>query len=296
MGWGQIDDDESVRAIHRALDLGVTLFDTANNYGAGHSERILGSALQGRRHEVVVATKFGSIFDEDTKTHFDNRSFPPTAEAVREACEASLRRLGTDYIDVYQFHAGGYDPDGAAVIRDILEDQVASGKIRWYGWSTDDPARARIFAQGKHCTAIQHALNLFADAPEMLAVCDEFDLASINKSPLRSGFLTGKYAVDSTFPEDDERHGADLHAPGPTERLSKVQVLGQMFAEGDTRRSPAQTALGWILARSPRTVPIPGFKTVVQVEDNTGVLRLPPLSVDELRKISELIESPQPAT
>jgi aryl-alcohol dehydrogenase-like predicted oxidoreductase len=294
MGWGRIDDGESVRAIHRALDLGITFFDTANNYGAGHSERILGRALQGHRDQVILATKFGSIFDEATKTHFDNRSFSPTPEAVREACDASLRRLDTDYIDLYQFHAGGYDLEGAAVIRDVLEDLVESGKVRWYGWSTDDPARARIFARGKHCTAIQHALNLFADAPEMLAVCDELDLASINKSPLRSGFLTAKYTVDSTFPEDDERHGSDLRAPGPTERLSKIQMLREIFAEADPRRSPAQIALSWNLRRNERTIPIPGFKTVAQVEDNAGVLRLPPLSPAELRNINEVTGSAQP--
>ena len=114
MGWGEVDDDESIRAIHHALDRGVNFFDTANNYGAGHSERILGRALAGRRDGVVIATKFASVFDEDEGVHYDDRDLPMTYDAIREACEGSLRRLQTDYVDVYLLHHGEYDLDGAA--------------------------------------------------------------------------------------------------------------------------------------------------------------------------------------
>jgi len=107
MGWGHVDDAESIRAIHRALDLGVTLFDTANNYGTGHSERVLGRALAGRNEDVVVATKFGSVFDEASQTHYDDRELAMTREAIGEACEASLRRLGRETIDLYLLHHGG---------------------------------------------------------------------------------------------------------------------------------------------------------------------------------------------
>jgi aryl-alcohol dehydrogenase-like predicted oxidoreductase len=212
---------------------------------------------------------------------------PATPEAVRGACEDSLRRLRTDYIDLYQFHAGRYDPDRAAMVRDILEDLVVEGKIRWYGWSTDDPERARVFARGTHCTAIQHALNVFADVPEMLAVCEEFDLADVIKSPLRSGFLTGKYSSDTTFPPDDERHGVDLRDPRNVERLAQTESLRAVLTEGG--RSMAQGALGWIWARSPRTIPIPGFKTVSQVEDNAGAARFGPLTPDQMHRIDVLL-------
>jgi aryl-alcohol dehydrogenase-like predicted oxidoreductase len=131
MGWGEVDDEESVRAIHHALDRGVNFFDTANNYGAGHSERILGRALAGRRNEVVIATKFASVFDEDEGVHYDDRDLPLTYDAIHEACEGSLRRLQTDYIDVYLLHHGGYDVDGAAEVRDILERLVQESLIRW---------------------------------------------------------------------------------------------------------------------------------------------------------------------
>src|SRR4029079_2185743 len=143
VGWGEIDDEESGRAIHHALDRGVNFFDTANNYGAGHSERILGRALAGRRDEVVLATKFASVFDEDEGVHYADRALPMTYDAIREACEGSLRRLQTDHIDVYLLHHGEYDIDGAAAVRDILERLVDEGLIRWYGWRNADPLRER---------------------------------------------------------------------------------------------------------------------------------------------------------
>ncbi len=134
-GWGQVDDDESIRAIHRALDLGVTFFDTADVYGCGHSERLLRRALAGRRDQVVIATKFGRVFDEQTRHILADDASPAY---IRQACEASLRRLNTDYIDLYQLHLGDYDLAQAGIVRDTLEELVAAGKIRYYGWSTDD--------------------------------------------------------------------------------------------------------------------------------------------------------------
>ena len=150
VGWGEVDDDESIRAIHRALDLGVTFFDTADVYGAGHSERVLARALKGVRESVVIATKFGNVFDEATKQITGSDASPAY---IKRACEASLRRLETDYIDLYQFHLNGYEAGKGAKVRDTLEALVAEGKIRAYGWSTDFPDRARVFAEGDHCAA-----------------------------------------------------------------------------------------------------------------------------------------------
>src|SRR5215208_1261979 len=240
MGWGD-DDDESIRAIQHAVDRGVTFFDTANNYGAGHSERILGRALAGRRNEVVIATKFASVFNEEEGIHYDDRDLPMTPEAIREACEGSLRRLQTDYIDLYLLHHGEYDIDAAPGVVDILEGLVDEGLIRWYGWSTDDPARARVFAAGEHCTAVEHRLNLIYDAPAMLEVCEELDLASICKSPLQSGTLTGKFTAETTFPEDDGRHGIDFGSGLGASRLEQIAELRPVLArEG---RSLTQAAL-----------------------------------------------------
>ncbi|MFF6977153.1 aldo/keto reductase [Streptomyces sp. NPDC008343] len=147
LGWGRVDDEESVRAVRRALDLGVTFFDTADTYGAGHSERVLGRALGKRRADVVVATKWGNVFDEETRTLTGADDTVPYA---RRALTASLKRLDTDYVDLYQLHLSDADPERAAELRDVCEEFVREGLIRAYAWSTDDPARAAVFAQGEH--------------------------------------------------------------------------------------------------------------------------------------------------
>jgi aryl-alcohol dehydrogenase-like predicted oxidoreductase len=283
-GWGAVDDRESVRAIHRALELGVTFFDTADAYGAGHSEVVVGRALAGRRDRVTIATKFGNVFDERTKERGGSDASP---DYIRRACEASLRRLGTDYIDLYQFHIGNYDPDEAVAVRDVLEGLVAAGKIRAYGWSTDDPARARVFAAGAGCTAIQQRFNLFEGNATTLAVCDEFDLASVNRGPLGQGLLTGKFTPDSTLPAEDVRAGWNLREGERAERLRRLGELREVLtADG---RTLAQAALGWLWARSERTVPIPGFKTVAQVEENAGALALGPLPAAQMARLDDLL-------
>lgn len=287
MGWGDVDDGESIRAIHRALELGANFFDTANNYGAGHSERVLGRALRGRRDDAVLATKFGSVFDEAERTFYRDRKLDMTLESVRAELEASLRRLGTDYVDLYLLHVGDYAVEDAPALRDVLEQLVAEGMIRWYGWSTDDPERARVFAAGPHCTAVEHQLNLVHDAPELLELCEAFDLASVVKSPLRSGFLSGKFTAATTFPENDGRHGIDLASGPGAERLAQVDALRPVLTRDG--RSHVQGALGWILTRSERTIPIPGFKSVAQVEENVGAASLPPLTAGQMREVEGMI-------
>jgi aryl-alcohol dehydrogenase-like predicted oxidoreductase len=284
-GWGGgADDEESIRGIHAALDLGINFFDTADAYGPGRSEQVLGRALAGRRQHVVIATKFG------------HGEAGPNAEPsyIRSACDASLRRLNTDYIDLYQFHLNDYGPEGAEAVRDTLEELVESGKIRTYGWSTDHPDRARIFAEGPNCTAIQVALNVVEDAPEILAVCDEFDLAAINRHPLAMGLLTGKYAPGKILPEDDVR-GPNAPQwmkyfaagqPNP-EWLDRVAAVSEILRSDG--RTLAQGALAWLWARSERTVPIPGFRNTAQVTENCGALTLGPLLPEQMRQINEIL-------
>ena len=274
--------DATIRAVHRAVDLGISFFDTADVYGGGHSERILGQALVGRRHRVVIATKFGEPFDEATSQPTDEA---PTPAFIRRACQASLRRLDTDYIDLYIFHLRDYDLARADEVRDTLEELVAEGKIRWYGWSTDDPERARFFAGGSHCTAVEHRLNLMMDAPDMLALCDEHDLASINLIPLAMGMLSGRWTANTQLPEDDWR-SAFFEVAAFLQDLEKVQAMRQVLTRDG--RSFVQGALGWIWARSPRTVPVPGFRTIEQVEEDAGALRLGPLSEAQMREIQRL--------
>lgn len=284
-GWGQIDDAESIRAIHTALDLGVNFFDTAANYGAGHSEKVLGRALQGRRHDVVIATKFGHIVDEEAKTVYGDES--QILGNVRRDVENSLRRLQTDHVDIYQLHEGGYDPAKALALREVLEELVAEGKIRWYGWSTDLVDRAELFASGAHCTSIQFALNALNDNPEMRQLCAAHDLAGINKDPLNKGVLTGKFTTASTFPADDIRSRADFQDDEMGRRLATVEALRDVLASGG--RTMAQGALAYIWALDERMVPIPGFKTVQQVEDNAGALAFGPLTPEQLREVQRIV-------
>jgi len=284
VGWGEIDDAESIRAIHRALELGVTFFDTADVYGCGHSERVLGRALAGVRDQVVIATKFGNVFDEQTRQISGSDAGP---DHIRRACDASLRRLNTDHIDLYQFHIGDYDPEQAGAVRDVLEELTAAGKIRSYGWSTDDPDRAQIFADGPNCTAIQQRLNLFEGNQETLALCEERNLASVNRGPLAMGLLTGKFTADSTLPAADVRHDWNLKEGKMAERLADLETLrASLTADG---RSLPQAALGWIWARSPQTIPIPGFKTVKQVEENVAAARFGPLADDQMQQVAAAI-------
>ncbi len=285
VGYGQVDDAESIRAIHRALDMGVTFLDTSDAYGCGHSERIIGQALKGKRDQVVIATKFGYVPDEEKRVIYGENASPPY---IRKACEASLRRLQTDHIDLYQFHIHDYGIDRTPSVRDTLEELVQEGKIRFYGWSTIDPERVRIFAEGEHFVAVQHGLNLLWESPGMLEVCEELELASINRGPLGMGFLTGKFASDTTFAENDMRHAWNFGEGRFAEFLKMVEALREVLTSDG--RSLAQGALGWIWARSEITIPIPGFKTVKQIEENVGALHFGPLSDEQMGQIQEIRE------
>ncbi|MEV1333076.1 aldo/keto reductase [Micromonospora costi] len=294
-GWGEVDDDESVRTIHAALDAGVTLFDTASNYGAGHSERVLGRALAGRRDRAVIATKFGNRAEEATRQWTGTDASP--AYAVR-SLEESLRRLGTDYVDLYQLHINDLPAPAALDLVGTLEDLVTQGKIRAYGWSTDHPDSAEAFAQaGPHCTAIQHDQSVLLDNAAMLTVCDTYDLASLNRGPLAMGLLTGSQRAVG---RDDVRGMAPEWLvwftdgrPSPRWAERVEQIRGALTADG---RTLAQGALGWLLARSPRTVPIPGARTVAQAEENFATLALGPIGADAVAEVERLLADVRPST
>jgi aryl-alcohol dehydrogenase-like predicted oxidoreductase len=284
-GWGDIDDQESIRAIHAGLESGVNFFDTAANYGAGHSEVVLGQALKGRRNQAVIATKFGHIINEQARTVYGDPD--QILKNVRQDVENSLRRLQTEVIDIYQLHDGGYDPTLALELRGILEDLVAQGKIRWYGWSTDLVDRAWVFADGEHCTSIQFRLNAIFDNLEMRQLCAQFNLAGINKDPLNKGILTGKFSRESNFAENDFRRGTDFSQGEFSRRLELVEALREVFtAEG---RSMAQGALAYIWGLDERMLPIPGFKSVQQVKDNAGALEFGPLTAAQVGQVQAIV-------
>jgi aryl-alcohol dehydrogenase-like predicted oxidoreductase len=288
-GMGQVDDAESVRAIHYALERGINFFDTAANYGCGHSERILANAIAGRRDKVILATKFGYVVDEEKHTVTETEDI---VSRIHQECETSLRNLQTDYIDLYQFHVGNYPTEKAAEVSDVLETLVNEGKIRWYGWSTDNVEGARVFAQGQHCTAIQHRLNMLGGAPQMLAVCEEYDQASINRSPFVSGILTGKFNPETIFPKDDVRSTWSLRTEQATQLLQRIEALRKFLADTGETRTLAQLALAWIWTHNDRTTPIPGFKTVAQVRENIQAIEYGLLSKEQMKKIDEIFERP----
>lgn len=291
LGWGEVDDDESVRAIRRALELGVTFFDTANVYGAGRSERVLARALDGRRDEAVIATKFGGTFDERTKFVGADDGSP---EAMNTAVRESLRRLGTDRIDLYQLHINDLPIPRALDLIPALEDLVTQGLIRAYGWSTDFPERADAFAgAGVHCATIQADLSVLRGSFGIVPVADEHDLGVIIRGPLAMGLLGGRYTKDSQLPEDDIR-GLSLEwmtyftdGRPAAEFLNRIDAIRDVLTSGG--RTLAQGALAWLWAYSGRTVPIPGCRTVAQVEENAGALAHGPLSAAELADIEKLM-------
>lgn len=277
LGYSGVDDDEARLALERAVERGVTLFDTADAYGAGHSERLLAPVLA-HHPEVLVATKFGNTIDEDRR-QLTGRDTTP--DYMRKALEGSLRRLSRDQIELYQLHVSDVDDSQALDLVAALEEVVAEGLVRWYGISTDDPTRVDLFATGPHCTAVQLQLNVFDDNPAALAACDRHDLAALCRSPLAMGLLGGRYNADTALPPDDIRGLAPDWLRWFTDGRPNADFLAQIDVVRDILtgdgRTLAQGALGWIWARHPRAIPLPGFRNVAQVEENASALERGPL-------------------
>ena len=294
LGWGAVDDEESVRALRRAAELGVTFYDTADAYGAGHAERVLARALGGRREELVWATKWGNTIDEGTR---QLTGTDPTPAYARRALEASLRRLGTDRVDLWQLHLGDLAPALAEDLVALCEELVDEGSVRAYGWSTDDVERAAVFARGPRCTAVQHQMDVLDDAPAVVALCEAEGLASVVRSPLAMGLLSEKVTAATVVGADDVRHHQPAWLrwfaggrPSP-EFLARRDAVREVLTSGG--RTLAQGALAWVWARSPATVPVPGCRTVAQVEENAGAMAFGPLSAEEFAAVEAVLRPPE---
>lgn len=289
LGWGEVDDDESIAAIRRGIELGVTFFDTADTYGAGHSERVLGRAVAGHRDEVVIASKWGNTFDEQKRVKV---GVDTTPEYMRTAIRATLTRLNTDYLDLYQLHPAP-SLEEAELLADTAEDLIEQGLIRGYAWSTDVVAHAAAWADRPGCVAVQHELSVLHDSPEILDICDRHDLASVNRTVLAMGLLGSR---SSRKPAT----GADIRTAAPEwlrffdngvptpEWARRVDSLREILTSDG--RTLAQGAIAWVWARSDRTIPIPGFRTVAQVEDNASALEHGPLTPEQMKEIAALQE------
>ena len=260
----------------------MTFVDTADKYGQGLSERILGEALRGRRDGIVVATKFG----EDPMPGQED-PWSLDAGTVKQKCEASLRHLRVECIDLYLLHRRDYPLERTPVMMEVLEDLVRAGKIRYYGWSTDDVERARIFAGGEHCIAIEHRLNVFNDNAAMLDLCREQDLASLNRVPLLMGVLTGRWSTETKLEDDDPRAQWFEHEEFLRVLACAQQIEPYLTSDG---RSYVQGALGWIWARSPLTIPLPGFRNMEQMQALVQAWQFGPLSLDVMQAIAERVK------
>jgi aryl-alcohol dehydrogenase-like predicted oxidoreductase len=288
-GWGQVDDNESVRAIERAVDLGIRFFDTAQAYGTGHSEQILGRALASHP-DVLVGTKVGYAIDPSRKQLIGPDA---SASAIRTSIDESLRRLQREQIDIVHLHLNALPISEAAEVFDTLGALRTAGKVRMFGWSTDYPDRAAAFAQREGFVSVQHAMNVFFRAAALMPVIEQYGLVSINRSPLAMGLLSGKYTADTTLRSDDVRGQTSAWmdyfkegrvAPAFARQLDAVRSLLQ--TDG---RTLVQGALAWLWARSPNTLPIPGFRTVAQVNDLAGALSKGPLPQDVMQEIERVI-------
>jgi aryl-alcohol dehydrogenase-like predicted oxidoreductase len=294
-GWGAVDDAESIRAIHAALETGAGFFDTAANYGAGHSERILGQALTGRRDQAVIATKVGHKVDEEGKSvgfYGTTEADSDVAAHLRADLEKSLRRLQTDYVDVYLLHVWGLSIERAMEAREVFEELVAEGKIRTYGWSTDRTEAIAAFSTGPGCSVLEQELNVFEGNAELTALAERENLGSIVRAPLGMGLLTGKITPETRFRDGDIRQTVDWF-PGIRNGRANQEWLDHLSAIRDVLtsdgRTLAQGALAWIWGRSKNTVPIPGFRTVAQVEENARAMEFGPLTPAQMADIDRLL-------
>lgn len=292
-GWGDVDDRESIKAIHAAFDAGINFFDTADVYGTGHSEQILGKALQGRRHNAVIATKFGYTYHPGKREIFSK--YDVSKEYIRKACELSLKRLATDYIDLYQIHVGDLAIEKLDDVIELLEELKKEGKIRAYGWSTWDKMRAELFSQksSNAGATIQHPYNVLIGEAEMVELCERNRLASVNNSPLAMGLLSGKFTVDSHLPADDVRGSKHewvvyfKDGKPKLEYLKALESIREILTSGG--RTLVQGALAWNLGKSAITIPIPGFKTERQVKEAAGVISKGPLTTEQIEEIEVIL-------
>jgi aryl-alcohol dehydrogenase-like predicted oxidoreductase len=264
--YGSANDADGTTTIHRALDLGINLLDTADVYGHGHNEELVGRAIRGRRDEVVLATKFGNVVDAQGRP----AGISGRPEYVRQACEASLRRLQVDVIDLYQQHRVDVNTPIEETVG-ALADLVSEGKIRYIGLSEALPSDLRRAATVYPITSVQSEYSLLERGveDEVLETCEHLGIGFLPYAPLVRGLLAGSLTPSRKLENGDYRVGNLLPRVGP-EHLSANATLAEVVQTIAARHSatPAQVALAWLLTRRPWIVPIPGTKRIAYVEDN----------------------------
>ena len=289
LGYSNSDDKESIKTIHAALDHGISLFDTAAAYGAGHSERLLGKALK-HRPETVVVTKIGIGINEQTKVlSFDDFE----ATSVLPAINDSLKRLERDCVDTVLLHLNSLPVTHAETLFSEMEKARLAGKIKSFGWSTDFTASAQAMASQQGFVAVEHAMNVLMDAPSIQQTIHDNQLYALIRSPLAMGLLSGKYTTDSILPKGDIRTNNQEWTkyyidgkpnPSHVNRFNAVRELIQ--TDG---RTAVQGALAWLWAKHPRNIPIPGARTVEQIEGLTEALCFGALPTEVMEAVDLLV-------
>lgn len=278
--YGPGDEAESIRTIHRALELGINFLDTADIYGLGHNEELVGKALRDRRNQAVLATKFGNVRGKDGSWLGVNGK----PAYVRSCCEASLRRLGVDVVDLYYQHR--VDPE--TPIEDTvgaMAELVRQGKVRYLGLSEAAPATIRSACAVHPITALQTEYSLWTRDPEaeVLPTCRDNGISFVAYSPLGRGVLTGAIRrLDDLAEGDYRRNSPRFTGENLSRNLTLVDRLTEIAAEKKCR--PAQLALAWLLARGEDIFPIPGTKHINRLEENVGALQVQ-LTTEEVARL-----------
>ncbi len=285
--YGADDEKEARATLERALELGVTFWDTAELYGDGANEELIARVLGDRRDQVVLATKFGVLLDPDHPEDRSRRVMDGSPANVRRSVDASLRRLRTDHIDLFYQHR----PDPGTPIEETvgaLAEQVRAGKIRYYGLSEVTPELVRRAHATHPLTAVQSEYSLWtrAETEALLPVQRELGIGTVAYSPLGRGFLTGRFTSPADFQEGDFRTVNPRFARDAFDANRRiVAVVEEVAAERGA--TPAQVALAWVQSRGDDVVPIPGTRRAARLQENVGALDVP-LTPDDLARLEPL--------
>ena len=298
-GWANVDDATSIQTLHKAFELGVRIIDTSGSYGAGHSEKIIARAIKESkfsREDFVICTKAGIVCDASSGDIIGTTDKKNDIEA---AIDASLGRLQTDYIDLVKFHLNRHPIEKSHGVFEAFSDAYSSGKIGAFGWSNDELEGGLAFTNLNGYVAVQHDLNIFSPANNLLRGIEEHALWSFNRQPLAMGLLSGKYNGKRSKVGDNDIRSSGVEwlryfdrEGAPTIELVEAveQIRALLTSDG---RTVAQGALGWCLAQSEMAIPLPGCRTPAQAIDNFGVLKLPPMDSEIVAEINNVLSELQ---